>query len=97
VPVIRSSNQVIADRACLHDEMAAGDLGDERLNARRNVVVRTLAQSPDCGFPEACGDDSASEALYRFLRNPRVSLERVLEPRTSRRVPSAVGRSATCS
>jgi hypothetical protein len=77
--VIHSSQQVIADRASLHDEMA-GDLGDGRLNARRNVVVRTLAQHPDCGFPEACGDDSATEALYRFLRNPRVSLERVLEP-----------------
>lgn len=78
--MIRSSNQVILGRPSLPDEMAAGDLGDGRLNARRNAVVRALTQHPDCGFPEACGDDSATEGLYRFLRNQRVSLERVLEP-----------------
>jgi hypothetical protein len=78
--VIRSSKHVMAARAALPDEMAAGDLGDARLNARRNQVVRILAQRPDCGFPEACGDDSRTEALYRFLRNRRISLERVLEP-----------------
>lgn len=78
--MIHSSRRVIADRLSLHDEMAAGDLGDARLNARRNQVVRTLAQHPDCGFPEACGDDSVTEGLYRFLRNRRVSLEQVLEP-----------------
>jgi len=78
--VIRSSKHVVAGRASLHDEMAAGDLGDARLNARRNQVVRTLAEHPDGGFPEACGDDSATEGLYRFLRNRRVSLESVLEP-----------------
>ena len=77
--MIRSSKHVVAGRASLHDEMAAGDLGDARLNARRNQVVRTLAEHPDGGFPEACGDDSATEGLYRFLRNRRVSLESVLE------------------
>lgn len=78
--MVRSSKQVIADRSSLRDEMAAGDLGDARLNARRNQVMQTLVQHPDCGFPEACGDDSATEGLYRFLRNPRVSLEQVLAP-----------------
>jgi Transposase DNA-binding/Transposase DDE domain len=80
VRVIRSSRDVVAARGSLRDEMAGADLGDRRLNARRDRVVEILERSPDVGFPAACADDSATEALYRFLRNPRVSLDRLLEP-----------------
>jgi hypothetical protein len=80
VPVLRSSQEVVATRASLRDEMASGDLGDARLNARRNRLVTILEAHPDRGFPEACGDDSEAEALYRFLRNARVSLAGIIEP-----------------
>jgi hypothetical protein len=80
VSVIRSSRDVVAARGSLREEMAGADLGDRRLNARRDRVVDMLAQHPDVGFPAACADDGATEALYRFLRNPRVSLDRVIEP-----------------
>lgn len=76
----RSSTDVVRARGTLRDEMATGDLGDARLNARRNRVMTALEQSPDVGFPEACADGSETEALYRFLRNRRVSLEAVLTP-----------------
>jgi hypothetical protein len=76
----RSSTDVVRARGSLRAEMATGDLGDARLNARRNDVLRALEQSPDAGFPEACADGSETEALYRFLRNRRVSLETVLQP-----------------
>ncbi|MGH9255857.1 MAG: IS4 family transposase, partial [Vicinamibacterales bacterium] len=62
------------------EEMATGDLGDARLNARRNCVMTALEQSPDVGFPEACADGSETEALYRFLRNRRVSLATIMAP-----------------
>lgn len=68
------------DRSTLSEEMAAGELGDERLNARRDRVIAVLEQSPDAAFPEACANDAEVEALYRFLRNRRVSLETVIEP-----------------
>lgn len=76
----RTSTEVLAARSTLTEEMAAADLGDARLNARRDRVIAALAHAPDAGFPAACGDEAASEALYRFLRNRRVSLARVLEP-----------------
>jgi hypothetical protein len=60
--------------------MASGELGDERLNERRNRLVAVLEQHPDTGFPDACVDDAEVEALYRFLRNPRVSLAKLMEP-----------------
>ena len=76
----RSSTDVVRARGSLRAVMATGDLGDARLNARRNGLLRALEQSPDVGFPEACADGSETEALYRFLRNRRVSLEAVLQP-----------------
>jgi Transposase DNA-binding/Transposase DDE domain len=78
--VIQSSQDVVAARGSLTDEMAGADLGDERLNARRDRVIEVLEQHPDVGFPDACASDGEAEALYRFLRNRRVSLEAVIEP-----------------
>ena len=76
----RSGTDVLHARESLRAEMATGDLGDDRLNARRNQLVQVLEQSPDKGFPQACANDADTEALYRFLRNRRVSLGKVLEP-----------------
>lgn len=78
--MIRSSQDVVATRVSLSEEMAGADLGDERLNARRARVIEVLEQHPDAGFPDACANDSEAEALYRFLRNRRVSLDAVVEP-----------------
>jgi hypothetical protein len=78
--MVGSSTEVLRQRSSLCEEMADGDLGDARLNARRNRLIRVLEQSPDKGFPEACATDAETEALYRFLRNPRLSWMQVLEP-----------------
>ena len=77
---MRSSTDVVRGRGSLHEEMARGDLGDARLNARRDRLMTVLEQSPDAGFPAACASASETEALYRFLRNPRLSLAAVMEP-----------------
>ena len=74
------STAVIMGRVPLVEEMGAGDLGDPRLNARRDRVLTVLEQSPDAAFPSACADDAEIEGLYRFLRNPRVSWEALIEP-----------------
>ena len=76
----RSSQEVVAECGSLVAEPANGSLGDQRLNDRRNRVVTVLEQQPDTGFPDACADDAEVEALYRFLRNRRVSLPAILAP-----------------
>ena len=76
----RSRPEVIPARPSLVTEMASGELGDERLNARRNRLMAVLEDHPDRAFPDACADDAEIEALYRFLRNPRVSWEKLVEP-----------------
>ena len=64
---------VAAAPSSLVAEMATGELGDQRLNERRDRLMTLLEQHPDTAFPEACADDAEVEALYRFLRNRRVS------------------------
>lgn len=71
---------VVVPRSSLVEEMASGALGDQRLDARRDRLMTVLEQHPDTAFPEACADDAEVEALYRFLRNRRVSLGALLEP-----------------
>lgn len=75
-----SRQGIVAQCGSIVGELAGGALGDERLNERRNRVVATLERQPDRAFPNACADDAEIEALYRFLRNPRVSPDAILAP-----------------
>ena len=78
--MVRSSHDVVSARESLVDEMATGELGDQRLNDRRNRLIAMLEQHPDAGFPDACANDAEVEALYRFLRNRRFSWDALFEP-----------------
>jgi hypothetical protein len=73
------------------DELATGQLGDRRLNARRDRVVAALERHPDRGFPDTCETEAESEALYRFLRNPRGRPDAVLEPHLAATAARSVG------
>lgn len=75
-----SGSEVVVARSSLVEEMADGPLGDRRLEERRDRLMAVLEQHPDAPFPEACADDAEVEALYRFLRNRRVSLNALIEP-----------------
>jgi len=76
----RSRQTATVPRSSLVEEMAGGELGDQRLHERRDRLIAMLEAHPDTAFPEACADDAEVEALYRFLRNRRVSLEALVEP-----------------
>jgi hypothetical protein len=74
------SSSPVASRSSLVAEMSTGELGDQRLHDRRDRLMTILEEHPDTAFPEACADDAEVEALYRFLRNRRVSLPALIEP-----------------
>src|SRR5882757_8435954 len=59
-------------------EYAAVDLEDSRLDDRLMRIVGQLASSPGQSFPEQMVNDADQEALYRFLRNPKVTVDALL-------------------
>jgi hypothetical protein len=74
------TREVLAGRTSLVAEMAIGELGDHRLDERRNHVLAVLEEHPDAAFPDTCATEAEAEAFYRFLRNDRVSLPTLIEP-----------------
>lgn len=69
----RSVSEVVA-------ELGGSDLGDARLNARLRRVAGAVATNPARSFPKLATSDAELEATYRFLNNPRVTAEGILEP-----------------
>jgi hypothetical protein len=59
-------------------EYAAADLDDSRLDDRLMRIVARLASSPGQSFPEQMVNDADQESLYRFLRNPKVTVDALL-------------------
>lgn len=61
-------------------EFAEADLGDTRLARRLMRIADAAAAAPSAGFPEMTGSDGELEGVYRFLRNDRVTPQRILAP-----------------
>jgi hypothetical protein len=61
-------------------EVADTELGDKRRTDRYIHVVDALSRRPDRSIPEALEDEAAQEGYYRFIRNPNVESEALLEP-----------------
>jgi hypothetical protein len=65
---------------CVQAELTGARFGDARLSARLVSLGSRLAARPGLGLPESIGNDSQLECSYRFLSNPRVTPDLVLEP-----------------
>lgn len=62
------------------NEFANIDLGDRRLNRRIQIISEDLSRQPNKSFPESASTTAALEATYRFLRNPKVTMDKILQP-----------------
>jgi hypothetical protein len=65
---------------CAQSEFGQVRLGDRRLNARLVNLAACFLQQPSASIPKACGAWSQSKGGYRFLANPRVCSEKLIEP-----------------
>lgn len=65
-------------RAAVVESFSSVNLGDKRLNNRLVAIVEKLAAEPDKSFPQIFRDSSELEAFYRFVRNPRVTLDELV-------------------
>ncbi len=67
-------------QAWVEAELQSADFGDERLDARFQIVMDDLSQKPSASIPTACGGWAETIAAYRFFANKRVNSQRVLQP-----------------
>jgi hypothetical protein len=71
------------------EELQTVDLGDERLDARFEILLSALGSRPNLSIPAACGGNPELKAAYRFFDNDKVTFDEVLRPhadQTLRRV-----------
>jgi len=61
-------------------ETQGADFGDERLNARYQVVLEQLSDKPSLSIPAACGGQAETAAAYRFFDNEKTNAAKVLAP-----------------
>jgi len=66
--------------SALSAELAAIDLGDQRLNRRARRTLEKLGDKPTVSIPAACGGWGETRAAYRLFDHPAVTAERVLAP-----------------
>jgi Transposase DNA-binding/Transposase Tn5 dimerisation domain len=66
------------------DELESTDLGDERLDARLELLLSALGNRPNLSIPAACGGRAELKAAYRFFDNERVTFDSVLRAHTVR-------------
>ena len=83
----------LLDRSRLLAEYADVHLGDSRLDERLARILPLLASKPSHSFPEQMETDADQEALYRFLKNPKVTVDGLLDGHRSHTLERMSGRS----
>src|SRR5437870_10598209 len=66
------------------EELEEANFGDERLDARAEMVLSALGNRPNLSIPAACGGRAEMKAAYRFFDNEKVTFDKVLEPHKAR-------------
>jgi hypothetical protein len=80
------SSRLLAEYADVH-------LGDSRLDERLSRILPLLAAKPSHSFPEQMETDADQEALYRFLKNPKVTVDGLLDGHRRQTLERTSGRS----
>src|SRR5262249_32966885 len=75
----------------VREEIATADLGDERLDARLELLLLALGARPHLSIPAACGGRAEMAAAYRFFDNDKVTFDKVLQPHIDRTVQRVAG------
>lgn len=83
----------VPDRSKLLEEYSEADFNDSRLDERLMRILPQIGLNPAESFPEQMQSDSDQEALYRFLNNPKVTVDALLAGHRARTVQRSVGRS----
>lgn len=67
-------------QAWIEMETQGADFGDERLDARFQILLEQLSDKPSLSIPAACGGQAETAAAYRFFDNEKTNAAKVLAP-----------------
>jgi hypothetical protein len=67
-------------QAWIEMESKGSDFGDERCDARYQVLLEQLSAKPSLSIPAACGGQAETAAAYRFFDNVKTDPAKVLGP-----------------
>lgn len=67
-------------QAWIELETQGADFGDERLDARYQILLEQLSDKPSLSIPAACGGQAETAAAYRFFDNAKTTAAKVLAP-----------------
>lgn len=67
-------------QAWIELETKGADFGDQRLDARYQILLEQLSDKPSLSIPAACGGSAETAAAYRFFDNDKTDAAKVLEP-----------------
>ena len=67
-------------QAWIELETQGADFGDERLDARYEILLEQLSDKPSLSIPAACGGHAETAAAYRFFDNEKTDPAKVLQP-----------------
>ena len=70
----------VAPRHWAEEEFATVRLQDERLKQRLFVLAHDFYNHAQAGIPEACGSKARTLGAYRFLQNPKITMDVILTP-----------------
>ena len=74
------------------DEYAESNWEDSRLDERLRRTLMLIASNPSQSFPEQMVNDADQEGLYRFLRNPQVTVDILLQGHRAQTLKRMSGR-----
>lgn len=60
------------------EELGATKLGEKRLEKRLLMIARDFYARPQANIPQACQSRAKSKATYRFFKNRKVGMEKIL-------------------
>ena len=75
-------------------DLACVDVGDARLTVRLTKIAETMAARPKASLPDAF-DEAGLEGVYRFMSNPAVGFDRIVEAQT-KQTASRCGKVPIC-
>ncbi|MFW5915038.1 MAG: IS4 family transposase [Planctomycetota bacterium] len=73
----------------VEQELGAIDLGDERLDRRARRIVELRYRKPHAPYPASFIEDADLKATYRFLRNEKTSMDKILDPHSEQTIKRA--------